>query len=131
MYPNVIFQSGKDWINNSYPIENGILILCLIVKFTRAFSFFTMSYPFLESLFHTYQSKIENKDDALIIFTHWCLISHGFQRLNGNQVCSFINTVKFYYFWIYRKRNYYQMIGHKDPIIPLQWNIRKMILVII
>jgi hypothetical protein len=45
-----------------------------------------MSYPFLETLFHTYQSQIENKDDALIIFTHWCLISHGFQRLNGNQV---------------------------------------------
>jgi len=45
-----------------------------------------MSYPFLEILFHTYQSEIENKDDALIIFTHWCLISHGFQRLNGNQV---------------------------------------------
>lgn len=45
-----------------------------------------MSYPFLETLFHTYQSQIENKDDALIIFIHWCLISHGFQRLNGNQV---------------------------------------------
>jgi hypothetical protein len=48
-----------------------------------------MSYPFLEILFHTYQSEIENKDDALIIFTHWCLISHGFQRLNGNQVFFF------------------------------------------
>ncbi|CAF1304205.1 unnamed protein product [Adineta steineri] len=44
-----------------------------------------MSYPFLETLFHTYRSQIENKDDALIIFTHWCLISHGFQRLDGNQ----------------------------------------------
>jgi len=44
-----------------------------------------MSYPFLEVLFHTYQSQINNKDDALIIFTHWCLISHGFQRLQGNQ----------------------------------------------
>ncbi len=50
-----------------------------------------MSYPFLETLFHTYQSQIENKDDALIIFTHWCLISHGFQRLNGNQVFSNFN----------------------------------------
>jgi len=49
-----------------------------------------MSYPFLETLFHTYQSQIENKDDALIIFTHWCLISHGFQRLNGNQVFFFL-----------------------------------------
>ena len=50
---------------------------------------YSMSYPFLEVLFHTYQSKIENKDDALIIFTHWCLISHGFQRLQGNQVRRF------------------------------------------
>ena len=45
-----------------------------------------MSYPFLEVLFHTHQAQIKTKDDALIIFTHWCLISHGFQRLQGNQV---------------------------------------------
>ena len=57
-----------------------------------------MSYPFLEILFHTYQSQIENKDDALIIFTHWCLVSHGFQRLNGNQVLILIETNLHCYF---------------------------------
>ncbi|CAF0913613.1 unnamed protein product [Didymodactylos carnosus] len=44
-----------------------------------------MSYPFLEILFDKNKDKIDSKDDALILFTHWCLVSHGFQRLNGNQ----------------------------------------------
>jgi len=44
-----------------------------------------MSYPFLEVLFDKYKTQVETKDDALILFTHWCLISHGFQLLSGNQ----------------------------------------------
>ena len=79
-----------DWIGQDWPIGKFLFVffVCLISKFTRGAFFLRlkMSYPFLETLFHTYQSQIENKDDALIIFTHWCLISHGFQRLNGNQV---------------------------------------------
>ncbi|CAF1021592.1 unnamed protein product [Didymodactylos carnosus] len=44
-----------------------------------------MSYPFLEILFDKNKDQIDSKDDALILFIHWCLVSRGFQRLNGNQ----------------------------------------------
>lgn len=74
-----------------------------------------MSYPFLESLFHTYKSQIENKDDALIIFTHWCLISHGFQRLNGNQVWQKKTAMN---------RDFYFLNIKKTELLPNDWTQR-------